>query len=75
MYDRSDLMWDCKQLRVLSGHGRPLAFVEPDKTWPSLWHVRMPGGYLADTVNLSRAKDLAASLAPSILNKQGEAAA
>ena len=52
-----------------------LATIEPDLTWPRMWRVRVPDGYPAAIVDLSRAKDVAASLAPSILNKQGEAAA
>jgi hypothetical protein len=52
-----------------------LATIEPDLTWPRIWYVRVPDGYPAAIVDLSRAKDVAASLAPSILNKQGEAAA
>ena len=51
-----------------------LASIEPDQTWPGLWRVRLPDGYLTDTVNLSRAKDAAASLALNVLNPHREAA-
>jgi hypothetical protein len=52
-----------------------LATIEPDLTWLRMWRVRVPDGYPAAIVDLSRAKDVAASVVPSILNKQGEAAA
>ena len=50
------------------------ATIEPDQTCPGLWRVRLPGGHLTDTVNLSRAKDAAASLALGVLNRHREAA-
>ena len=74
MYGRQDLIWHGSQLRLLSDHGVVLATIEPDKTCPGLWRVRLPGGYLTDTVNLSRAKDAAASLALGVLNQRQEAA-
>ena len=74
MYDRQDLIWDGKQLRLLSNRGVVFATIEPDQTCPGLWRVRLPGGHLTDTVNLSRAKDAAASLALAILNRHREAA-
>jgi len=74
MYDRQDLIWDGKQLRLLSNRGVVFAIIEPDQTCPGLWRVRLPGGHLTDTVNLSRAKDAAASLALAILNRHREAA-
>ena len=66
---RRDLVWDDMQLRL-----RVLAAIEPDQTCPGLWRVRLPGGHLTDTVNLSRAKDAAASLALGVLNRHREAA-
>ena len=39
-----------------------------------MWRVRMPDGQLTEMVNLSRAKDAAASLALAILNQHREAA-
>jgi hypothetical protein len=74
MYDRQDLMWDGRQLRLFSSRGRVLASVERDQTWPGMWRVRLPDGYLTDMVNLSRAKDAAASLALNVLNPRREAA-
>ena len=75
MYGRQDLNWDGRQLRLFSSGGRVLASVEPNLTWPGMWRVLLPDGYLSDMVNLSRAKDAAASLALSILNRKREAAA
>ena len=39
-----------------------------------MWGVRMPDGHLTDMLNLSRAKDAAASLALAVLNRHQEAA-
>ena len=72
MYDRQDLNWDGKQLRLFSGCG--VASIEPDVTWPGMWRVLLPDGHLTDMVNLSRAKDAAASLALGVLNQHREAA-
>ena len=74
MYDRQDLIWDGSQLRLLSNRGLVLATIEPDQSWPGMWRVRLPDGYLTDMVNLSRAKDAAASLALGVLNQHREAA-
>ncbi len=68
MYDRQDLIWDGRQLRLLFNRSRVLASIEPDQTWPGMWRVRLPAGNLTDMVNRSRAKDAAASLALGILN-------
>ena len=75
MHDRQDSIWDGKPLRWFPGRGLVLATIEPDLTWLRMWRVRVPDGYPAAIVDLSRAKDVAASVVPSILNKQGEAAA
>ena len=74
MYGRQDLKWDGRQLRLLSSRSVVLASIEPDLTWPRMWRVRLPDGYLTDMANLSRAKDAAASLALGILNREREAA-
>jgi hypothetical protein len=74
MYDRQDLIWDGRQLRLFSSHGVGLASIEPDQTWPGMWRVRLPDGRLTDMVNLLRAKDAAASLALGVLNQHREAA-
>ena len=74
MYDRQDLIWGGNQLRLFSRRGRVLATIEPDLTWPGMWRVRLPDGHLTDMVNLSRAKDAAASLAVGVLNQYREAA-
>jgi hypothetical protein len=74
MHDRQDLTWDRKQLRLLSNRGVVLATIEPDKTWPGMWRVRLPDGHLTDMLNLSRAKDAAASLMLTVLNRRREAA-
>jgi hypothetical protein len=39
-----------------------------------MWRVRLADGHLTDMVNLSRARDAAASLALTVLNKHREAA-
>ena len=59
---------------ALFHRGLVLATIEPDLTWPGMWRVRLPEGYLTDMVNLSRAKDAAASLALGVLNRHREAA-
>jgi hypothetical protein len=66
IYAHVDLKWDGLQLRLRSG--RLLAAVEPDRTWPGMYRVRLPGGHLTDMVNLSRAKDAAISLVLTELN-------
>jgi hypothetical protein len=71
---RRDLVWDDKQLRLHSIRGRVLAAIEPDREWPGMWRVRMPDGHLNDMLNLPRAKDAAASLTLTVLNKHREAA-
>ena len=71
---RRDLVCDDKQLRLHSIRGRALAAIEPDREWPGMLRVRMPGGHLTDMLNLPRAKDAAASLALGVLNRHQEAA-
>ena len=74
MYDRQDLRWDRRRLRLFSSLSVVLATVEPDKTWPGMWHVRLPDGNLTDKVNLSPAPDAAGSLVLAVLNQYQEAA-
>ena len=74
MYDRQDLRWDGRRLRLFSSRGVVLATVEPDKTWPGMWRVRLPDGHFTDMMNLSRAMDAAASLALGVLNQRRGAA-
>ena len=71
---RRDLVWDDKQLRLHSIRGRVLAAIEPDREWPGMWRVPPPDRHLTDTLNLSRAKDAAAPLTLTVLNKHREAA-
>jgi hypothetical protein len=74
MRDRQDLIWHDRQLRLFSSRGLLLASIEPDQNWPGVWRVRMPDGHLTDMLNMSRAKDAAASLTLTVLNKHREAA-
>jgi hypothetical protein len=74
MYDRQDLRWDGRRLRRFSSRGVVLATVEPDKTWPGMWRVRLPDGHFTDMMNLSRVMDAAASLALGVLNQRREVA-
>ena len=48
MYEGRNLMWDGNQLRLFSSRGRVLPSIEPDKTWPGMWLVRLPDGYLSE---------------------------
>jgi hypothetical protein len=76
MHDGQDLIWDGRELRLCSSRGVVLATIEPDQAWPGMRRIRtrLPDGYPTDMVNLSRAKDAAASLALGILNQKREAA-
>jgi hypothetical protein len=74
MYDRADLLWDGNLLRLRSGRGGVLAAIELDGEWPGMWRVSLPEGRLTDMLNLSRARDAAASLALAIPNRHREAA-
>jgi hypothetical protein len=70
IFGRNDLKWDGDKLRLLSG--RLLATVEPDQKWNGMWRVRLPGGYLSDMLNRTRARDAAISLALGVLNHPDE---
>jgi hypothetical protein len=74
MYQRHDLIWDGRRLRLFSGRGFVLASIEPDRIWPGTWRIRLADGYLTTLVNLSRAKDAASSLASTALNGRQMAA-
>jgi hypothetical protein len=74
MYGRHDLIWDGNQLRLFSRSGRVVASIEADQAWHGMWRVRLSNGHLTDMVNLSRAKDAAASHALATLNRRQEAA-
>jgi hypothetical protein len=74
MYERIDLIGAGNQLRLLSDCGHVLACIELNQTWAGMWRVRLPDGYVTDLVNLSRAKDAAASLALAKLTRHREAA-
>ena len=43
------------------GSKAPQRFVVPDDRYPGMWRVKSRDGELSDMVNLSRAKDAAAS--------------
>jgi len=43
-------------------------FVEPDRTWPNMWRVRLPDGSLSDMTNATRAKDAVASISRALKN-------
>lgn len=66
MYDRQDLKWVGRQLRLNSG--RLLATVEPDGNFVGMFRVRMPNKPLTEMVNITRAKDAAISMALVELN-------
>ena len=54
----------------------PLAQIELDETYPGMWRFRLlPDGGLSDMVNLSRAKDAAATLVLARLNEAEESGA
>ncbi len=41
--------------------------------WCRMWRVRFPDGWLSEMVKITRAKDAAASTAPALLNRSGDA--
>jgi hypothetical protein len=57
-------VWDGLKLKL---GRRVVATVQPDARWPGMWRVHC-GGKVSDMLNLSRAKDTAASIALSELN-------
>jgi hypothetical protein len=60
------LVWDDLKLKL---GRRVVATVQPDARWPGMWRVHY-GGKVSDMLNLSRAKDTAASIALSELHAQ-----
>jgi hypothetical protein len=56
------------ELRLNTSKGRLLATIIPDPDWPKMYRVQMPSRDLTNTVNLTRAKDAARSLALADLN-------
>lgn len=48
----------------------PLVTVKPDSKYPAMWRIHTPDGTMSDMVNLSRAKDAAASVYTTGLNSQ-----
>jgi hypothetical protein len=68
---RDRLSWRKDGARLLLFHGTtkiPLAIVEPDGKYDSLYRIRYPDGHLSDMVNLTRAKDAACWFALRSLN-------
>jgi hypothetical protein len=64
--DRSNLRWAKGGVEwALYCHGRkePLLHVIRDAHYPEMWRVKLPDGRHSDMVNLSRAKDSAATIA------------
>ena len=54
----------CKTYRLLYGRSRrPLATLVRDTRWPDMWRIAWPDGQFSDMVNLTRAKDAAATIA------------
>jgi hypothetical protein len=68
---RNKLFWRDLALHLGKNHA-PLVRIVPDGVWPGMWRVLSPDGILSDMVNLSRAKDAAASLALRRLNHEGQ---
>jgi hypothetical protein len=62
-----DLVW---RGHVLCFRHRKMAEINQDEKYPGMWRVRLPSGHISDIVNLSRAKDAAATLA-GIANRDG----
>jgi hypothetical protein len=60
---RRDAVWQGQQLHF---HRRVIATVVPDRHWPEMWRVQLPGSHLSDMVNLTRAKDAAIALAGGV---------
>ncbi len=58
-------------LTLHHGKSRALAYVEPDTKWCGMFRIRSACG-MSDMVNLSRAKDAAASIALDLLNLEAQ---
>jgi hypothetical protein len=48
--------------------GRVVAVVAPDPGFPSMFRIKFPDGSISDMANLTRAKDVALSLADAALD-------
>ena len=72
-YDRGDFTWrrlpDGSWALHVEGRRGAVLHVVRDDTYPQMWRVRDRDGRLSDFVNLTRAKDAAASIAIGILNR------
>jgi hypothetical protein len=55
-----------------AGGGAELACVVPDEKHPGMWRVRSPDGGLSDMVNITRAKDAAATMVLAVLNRSDD---
>jgi hypothetical protein len=76
-YDRGDFTWRWHQdgtwsLHVEGRRGAVLDVVR-DEAHPQMWRIRHPDGRLSDMVNLTRAKEAAATMALAVLNQSGDA--
>ncbi len=72
-YDRMDLTWracSCGSYALhAAGITDAILHVVPDAKHAAMWRIAHPDGHLSDIVNLTRAKDAAASVALGILNR------
>ena len=58
--------------RSESSQSARMLAITPDATWPNMWRVKLPNGLLSDMVNLTRARDAAASLGRALSQSQLE---
>ncbi len=63
------LVWEGDELR-LRKTGRQVAEIVPHAEWPGLYRIKLADGRLSDTVNKTRAKDAAVSLALAALGRE-----
>jgi hypothetical protein len=54
----------------LRNRGRALATVEPDDTYPGMWRIHQPDGWVSDMANLAWAKEGAIRTALADLNRK-----
>jgi hypothetical protein len=74
-YSRRHLTWVRDEATWVVRHGRTkLTFVAPDEKHPGMWRVRSADGPWSDIINLTRAKDAAASIALAVLNRSDNVA-
>ena len=71
--------WPLQPAQVLNSASRANSNrrlpIEPDTEWPGMWRVKLPDGGRSDIVNLTRAKDAAATIALSFIRRPDAAAA